>query len=266
MRKSAGIALLFTLLAVPCTDSAGAQDLRIDVTARVSGQFVAPEGSDPPGFDVELLRRFAAWHQVRTGKAATLEIRYTATVPELLEAVRGGADVGIGGVTVTAERRKIVDFSAATLPVRSVVVAPPDVLDPTRWRQQLAGLRLGATVGSTNAAHVDRLSREIAGVRADTTFTTNEAVFAALAKKPRTLDAAVVDVPQYWVAGKQRGLAMVDSVGEPEEMGYILPKGSPIAALLNQFLEAFTHSNEYFQLVRRYFGQDAEKMVRLSRG
>ena len=41
---------------------------------------------------------------------------------------------------------------------------------------------------------------------------------------------------------------------------------APPKAQLDEFLEAFTHSSEYFQLVRRYFGQDAEKMVRLSRG
>jgi len=35
---------------------------------------------------------------------------------------------------------------------------------------------------------------------------------------------------------------------------------------VDQFLEGFTHSNDYFQLIRRYFGQDAEQMVRLSRG
>jgi ABC-type amino acid transport substrate-binding protein len=245
---------------------AEAQELQIDVVARVSGKFVAPKDTDPPGFDIDILRRFASWHQVKTGKAARLQFRYADTVPALLDAVKGGADIGVGGVTATAERARLVDFSIPVLPVRSVVIAPPGVLDATRWRQQLGGLRVGATVGSTNAAHAERLAAGAAGAKIDTTFTTNEAVFAALGANPRRLDVAVVDLPQFWVAGKAIGMVMVDSVGDPQNMAFVLAKGSPLKAQLDQFLDGFTHSSEYFQLVRRYFGQDAEKMVRLARG
>ena len=58
----------------------------------------------------------------------------------------------------------------------------------------------------------------------------------------------------------------VDSVGQPQTMAFVLRKSSPWKAQLDQFLDGFTHSSEYFQLIRRYFGQDAEQMVRLSRG
>jgi ABC-type amino acid transport substrate-binding protein len=146
-------------------------------------------------------------------------------------------------------------------------VAPPGILDAKRWREQLkGGLRLGATVGSTNAAEVDRLAASIGGVKVNTTFASNEAVFDALGGGTRSLDAALVDLPQYWTTGKQKGLVLVDSVGQPQNMAIVLRKGSPHKAQVDQFLESFTHSNDYFQLIRRYFGQDAEQMVRLSRG
>jgi len=170
-------------------------------------------------------------------------------------------------VIETAYRGLLVDFSAATLPVRSVLVAPPGILDAKRWREQLkGGLRLGATVGSTNAAEVDKLAASLAGVRTNNSFSSNEAVFAALDGNPRTLDAALVDLPQYWTTGKQKGLVLVDSVGQPQSMAIVLRKGSPLKAEVDQFLESFTHSSDYFQLIRRYFGGDAEQMVRLSRG
>ena len=268
-------AVLVVLLAVLVTAPAesvqagsggGALDLR--VTARVSGKFVSAAGVEPPGFDVDLLRRFAAWHKVKTGQEARLAFSYSSTVAPVLEAVQKGAsDLGVGGITATAERAKLVDFSAATLPVRSVLVAPPGILDAKRWRDQLkGGLRLGATVGSTNAAEVDRLGASLAGTKTNTSFASNEAVFAALDGSPRALDAALVDLPQYWTTGKAKGLVLVDNVGQPQTMAFVLRKGSPLAAELNQFLDSFTHSSDYFQLIRRYFGQDAEQMVRLSRG
>ena len=269
MRTLAVAALVASALAAPLAPPAtaqGSQEVKIDVVARVSGKFVSPANAEPPGFDVELLRRFAAWHQVKTGKPARLAVTYSSTVPALLEAIQAGADVGVGGVTATAERAKIVDFTTDTLPVRSVLIAPPGVLETARWREQIRGLRLGATVGSTNAAQVERVAAASSGVRVNTSFTTNEAVFAALEGASRTLDAAIVDLPQYWTTGKAQGLVMVDSVGEPEMMAFVLPKGSPLKPLLDQFLDSFTHSSGYFDLVRKYFGQDAEKMVRLSRG
>jgi ABC-type amino acid transport substrate-binding protein len=268
MRALAATTLLAAALAVtlPATGGAQERELQIDVVARVSGKFVSPADTNPPGFDIELLRRFASWYQVRTGQPARLQITYASTVPALLDAIQGGTDIGIGGITATAERQRLVDFSVPTLPVRSVVIAPPGVLETARWRQQIRGMRLGATVGSTNAAQVDRVAAASGQVQVDTSFTTNEAVFAALGGPARKLDAAIVDLPQYWTTGKEMGLVMVDSVGEPENMAFVLPKGSPLKAQLDQFLDAFTHSNDYFHLIRRYFGGDAEQMVRLSRG
>ncbi|HXT20055.1 MAG TPA: transporter substrate-binding domain-containing protein [Thermoanaerobaculia bacterium] len=262
--------LLIAVLAAPPVDAqagSGGGALDIRVTARVSGKFVSAAGVEPPGFDVDLLRRFAAWHKVRTGQEARLAFSYSSTVAPVLEAVqKRTADLGVGGITATAERAKLVDFSAATLPVRSVLVAPPGILDAKRWRDQLkGGLRLGATVGSTNAAEVDRVAAALGGVKVNTTFASNEAVFDALGGT-RQLDAALVDLPQYWTTGKQKGLVLVDSVGQPQSMAIVLRKGSPLKAEVDQFLEGFTHSSDYFQLIRRYFGGDAEQMVRLSRG
>ena len=274
MQKLATLAAAFLLvvaaLAQPARSShtgSGDGPIELRVTARVSGKFVSPAGVEPPGFDVDLLRRFAAWHKVRTGQEARLTFSYASTVAPVLEAVqKGAADLGVGGITATAERSKVVAFSTATLPVRSVLVAPPGILDAKRWREQLkGGLRLGATVGSTNAAEVDRVAASIGGVKVNTTFASNEAVFDALGGA-RSLDAALVDLPQYWTTGKQKGLVLVDSVGQPQSMAIVLRKGSPHKAEVDQFLESFTHSSDYFQLIRRYFGQDAEQMVRLSRG
>ena len=268
MRATLALALVLTsTVALQTVRAQGsAAPLTLEVVARVSGRFAAPAGSPDPGFDAEALRRFAAWHRVKQGREVKLTYRYVETVPEVLTAVQGGAEVGLGGVTATPERDRVVDFSAALLPVRSVLVAPAGVLAPARWRQQLAGMRLGAPQGSTNAREVERVAAQVSGVRVDVSLATNEDVFAALAASPRRLDAAIVDLPQYWTLGKARGVVVVDNVGPPQNIAFVLPQGSPLKKTLDAFLEEFTHSSEYFQLVRKYFGNDAEQMVRISRG
>ena len=267
MRAAIAFALALASTAwLPPALAQGSAALTLQVVARTSGRFAAPAGGAEPGFDADTLRRFAAWHRVKHGRTVELEYRYVATVPELLAAVQGGADVGLGGVTATSERDRVVDFSAEVLPVRSVLVAPAGVLDSARWRGQLQGMRVGAPRGSTNASEVQRLAGEVGGVRVDDSLATNEDVFAALGASPRRLDAAVVDLPQYWTLGKARGVVVVDNIGPPQSIALVVPQGSPLKATLDAFLDEFTHSSEYFQLVRKYFGNDAEQMVRISRG
>ena len=101
MRKIAVFAVAVALLALTATltwprpgsaqGAAGAEPVELRVMARVSGKFVASAGAEPPGFDVDLLRRFAAWHRVRTGKEARLEFSYGSTVGPVR---RGGAEGG----------------------------------------------------------------------------------------------------------------------------------------------------------------------------
>jgi ABC-type amino acid transport substrate-binding protein len=272
-RVLAAVSLAFTILGAAsepgdaASPASGDLQIRVVVRDTGAGKFASPAGTEPPGFDVDLLRRFAAWYRLRTGQEVRFEMAYASTIPAMLESVqKGSADLGLGGVTETLERSRLVDFSLATLPVRSVLVTLPGVLDAARWRQQLPGLRLGAIVGSTNAAEVDRIAAATPGVKVNTSFTTHDALFSALAANPRELDAAVVDMPQYWTGGKQKGLAVIDSVGQPHNLAFALRKGSPLKGQLDEFLGGFTHSSDYYLLIRRYFGQDAEQMVRMSRG
>ena len=139
MRATSALALVLVSLAGSEPALAQApQPLALEVVARTSGRFAAPAGSADPGFDAEVLRRFAAWHRVKQGRPVELAYRYVATVPEVLQAMEAGTDVGLGGITATPERDRVVDFSEEVLPVRSVLVAPAGVLDPARWRSSIA--------------------------------------------------------------------------------------------------------------------------------
>lgn len=261
-KSIATVALALTL----CSPLAAAPDgpLQLDVVLRVSGRF-ATRSANEPGFDVELLRRLAGWYRFKHGRDLRFAYHYVSTVPEVLARVREGADLGAGGITATPERDQVVDFSSECLPVRSVLVAPEGALTPDGWRTQIEGRRLGAVVGSTNAAEVERIARSIRGVRTDTSLPTNEAVFDALTGPVPQLDAAIIDLPQYWTLGRGLGLVIVETLGAPQSIAFVLPEGSPLKATADEFLHDFTHSSEYYRLVQRYFGADAARMVKVAR-
>jgi ABC-type amino acid transport substrate-binding protein len=245
---------------------AAPEPTRLEVALRTSGQFVTAPGSEAPGFDVELLDRFIAWYRVKEKRELRLTTHRVETVPELLQAMQAAHfQIGLGGITITQERQRLVDFSAPYLPVRSVLVARRGVLAPDSGRHQLAGKRVAAITGSTNALLVQELAREVAGMRPELAYGTNEELFAALTGAAPALDAAVVDLTHFWTLGRDADVVLVDYLGAAQGLGFVLPKGSPLGPSLDSFLAEFKGSSSYFHLIRRYFGQDAEEMVRMAR-
>lgn len=264
-----GIVAALTLAFVTCftvearADTASSE---LKVALRTSGQFVSAPGSREPGFDAELLDRFVAWYRVKENQRLSVTSTRLDTVPELLEAMRAGAyHVGLGGITITEERGVIVDFSEPYLPVRSALVARPGALAPASYRQQLAGKRVAAITGSTNALLVEELARETPDLLPELGFGTNEELFAALTGPSPTLDAAVVDLTHFWTFGRGGSVVLVDLLGTAQGLGFVLPKASPWKEPIDAFLAEFRGSRSYFSLIRRYFGQDAEEMVRMAR-
>jgi ABC-type amino acid transport substrate-binding protein len=60
-------------------------------------------------------------------------------------------------------------------------------------------------------------------------------------------------------------ITLVGSVGEEQGLAIVFPEGSTLVELVNEFLDYFTHSSVYFTLVRQYFGQEADEMIRFAR-
>jgi glutamine transport system substrate-binding protein len=260
-------ALAFLSLPLLASGAWAAQEAtELRVALRTSGQLVTAPGSDTPGFDVELLERFAAWYRVRENREMELITSRVETVPELLEVMRARRyDLGVGGITITEERQQLVDFSEPYLPVRSVLVARGGALPTEGYRGELAGKRVAAITGSTNALLVEELARQNPQLVPELGYGTNEELFAALTGASPTLDAAVVDVTHFWTLGRDGNVVLIDQLGDSQGLGFVLPKGSPWKPTMDAFLAEFRRSPGYFHLIRRYFGQDAEEMVRMAR-
>lgn len=234
----------------------------LSVVFRPAGAMVE-DAEAGKGLDVEIIDRFLAWHRAKKGDAIRVSRSTVTSVPELLEAVRAGeADLGLGGITITAERDRVVDFSEPYLPVRMVLIAPEGSV--SGGVEGLAGKTIGAITGSTNAAEAARVAARVEGVSVDTSFPTNAELFDAL--RGEGLQGAVVDVTHFWSLGKPEGLEIVESLGDPQGLGAVFPQGSPWKATFDEFLEDFSGTSGYFRLVRKYFGADAEQMVRVARG
>jgi ABC-type amino acid transport substrate-binding protein len=231
-----------------------------------SSVFVSGDEDNPVGFDIDIVERFVAWNKSNKGPFTTYNRAFVGDMNTLLEFVQDKkCDLAVGSVTATQERDKRVDFSNPYLPVRLVLVTPKGHLQEGDYKDTLAGKSVGAITGSTSAVRVKELKEEVTGLIVKTGFLSNDDLFEALLSDPPVIDAAVTDITHYWDPNQRDKIDMVASMGSVQGLAFVLPEGSPLRERVNAFLEEFTHSPSYFTLVRRYFGDEAAKMIQSAR-
>lgn len=254
--------VLLVLCPVLLRSSEGSEELRL--VLRPSSRFVVDGEGKASGFEVDLVDMFAAWMRNKRGADVSYRVSMVATVPELLEnAEKNECDFAIGSITITDQRERTIDFSEPYLPIRTVLISRPGVLADDSADEALAGKRVGAIVGSTNAERVAELKRRVPALEAVTSFPTNEELFEALLSKK--LDAAVTDVTHYWVLSQRSEVVLVKTLGGQQGLGMVFPQGSSLKPAVDEFLQEFRHTSTYFNLIQRYFGTEAAKMVKLGR-
>lgn len=244
---------------------AASEQLR--VVLRSASIFVAEDEGAFEGFDIDLLNMFVRWLGNRSGAETTFTATTVKTVPELLARARDGdCDLAIGSITITAERDQSVDFSVSYLPLRSVVIARRGALGRGSLESLLAGRRIGAERGTTHEKLAGELAERIPDLDLDTSFSTLPDLLESLTGPSPTVDAALTDITHYWILSQTMELELVEAVGPAQGLGFVLPEGSRLKPSVDDFLNELRHSHTYFSLVERYFGNEAAKMVRASRG
>ena len=102
--KTKPFTFLFAVLVLGAVSASAAEKVRVVV--KPAEPFVFEENGVLKGYSVDL------WKQVAAAAGLDYETRIVATVPELLEAVQSGAaDVGVGAISITPDREKLMDFS-----------------------------------------------------------------------------------------------------------------------------------------------------------
>lgn len=101
--------LLLALWALPISllaQDPAAPPKKLTVLIKPAKPFAFDKGGEPAGYSVDL------WKRVAEETKLAYEFKTVATVPEVIEALKNQkADVGIGALSITAERETVVDFS-----------------------------------------------------------------------------------------------------------------------------------------------------------
>ena len=261
MRTSLGA--LTAALAIAGLAPAAADDLaaiRARGTLRVVfGSYGMPEAislapGTPPGFEREMLEGFAALHRLK------VEFVPVATGGERIPALLAGkGDLVAGGLGVTAERRKVVDFTTEVFPSRHVAVTRRPHA-PITTLAELRKVRVGSMKGSSWAETV--VAAGVPKGNIDASFATAEEVLQAL--RSGKVDAVVMAVG--WALLEKRkdpeielGLFLGDMTGR----AWAVRKDTPqLLQALDEYVSNMRHSPTWNRLVVKYYGELALEVLR----
>lgn len=206
-------------------------------------------GTGYGGVERDLLEGFAKSLGVPLEFRASRD--FASTFPDL-EAGKG--EVIGSSLTITAERRARMDFSVPYLPNRIVVIARKGT--KVTSLRDLAGKRAITIAGTTLEAE----SRKIPGAQVRTTALQQD-FYEAVEKG--TADFFLGDGLKALLSLERHPeLAIVYTYPERQEFGFALRRGSDLTPLLDAWLRRARATGELDDVIRRYYGDAALKIIR----
>ncbi|MFK0169945.1 ABC transporter substrate-binding protein [Streptomyces sp. NPDC090306] len=149
-------------------------------------------------------------------------------------------DFDINQVSISAERKKAVDFSSGYYDVRQAVVAlKGSAAAKATGLADLRNVKLGAQVGTTSLDYIDDVVKP---KRDAAVYAKSDQVKSAL--ENGQVDAVVLDLPTaFYVTSAEVTDAKIvgqfeNQGGTPEQFGLVLDKGSPLTSCVSKAVDA----------------------------
>ncbi|MEU9394313.1 ABC transporter substrate-binding protein [Streptomyces sp. NPDC048324] len=172
-------------------------------------------------------------------------------------------DFDINQVSISAERKKAVDFSSGYYDVRQAVIAlKGSKAAKATSIADLKGLKLGAQVGTTSLNYI---SDVVKPSQQAAVYSKNDQAVSAL--KNRQVDAIVTDLPTaFYVTAAQ--VTDGEIVGQfenqgatPEQFGLVLDKGSALTSCVSSAVDALRKDGTLAKLEKQWLSDAVDAPV-----
>ncbi|TKB28030.1 glutamine ABC transporter substrate-binding protein GlnH [Desulfopila sp. IMCC35006] len=206
-------------------------------------EFKDPKTGQHVGFDVEL------WAAIAKEAGLDYELQpmaFKGIVPGLQSSQ---LDAGIAGMSITDERKKVIDFSDGYYDSGLLLLVPKD-----SSIQGLADLADKTVATKTGTTTVDFL-KEKSPKTALKLFPNDNAMFMEL--MTGGVDAVMFDKPVVESFLSKSGAGKVKIVGDlysGQPYGIGFPKGSPVVEKVNAALAKLKANGEYAKIYEKWFG------------
>ena len=228
------------------TQATGAETLVVGTNAEFPPfEYVGDDG-EPDGFDVALVKAIGE----KIGREVKIENMEFAS---LISSIGTKIDIAIAGMTVTDERKEMVDFSDSYYEAVQYVVVGAD--SDIKAAADLEGKNIGVQLGTTG----DFIAEEIEGANVSQY---NKAVDAVNDLINGRVEAVIIDknpalVFQSKFEGQVVALEGADFDFEPEQYAIAMPKGdTELAEQINGALAEMKEDGTFDALVKQYIEEN----------
>ncbi|MFE0511589.1 ABC transporter substrate-binding protein [Streptomyces sp. NPDC058964] len=172
-------------------------------------------------------------------------------------------DFDVNQVSISAERKKAVDFSSGYYDVRQAVIAlKGSKAAKATSIAELKGLKLGAQVGTTSLDYIDDVVKP---ERQAAVYAKNDQAKSAL--KNGQVDAIVTDLPTafYITAAEVTSARIVGQFenrgGTPEQFGLVLDKGSALTSCVTGAVDALREDGTLAKIEKQWLSDAVDAPV-----
>lgn len=223
-----------------------------NVTPLPSGQPVLPASSVPKGMEIDMAKAIAK----ELGLKKVVWIQNNFQNMYLPGPKRW--DFGLAEMTITAERKKNIDFSVSYINANQGVMIRKGLSPVPKSLDDLKDIVLCAQVGTTGAAYIkDRVQPNKKALYPQTTVIMYQQL------KSKRCDAALYDAPILGAQRFQEPKAygpIIAQIITNEQYGAAFQKGSPLRPAVNKAIKKLLANGTIGKLTSKWLTFDASKL------
>jgi len=224
----------------------GGREITVAVeNAYLPFNYIDPATGEPAGWDYETI---GAICELLNCKPTFVEAAWEGMIQATAD---GQFDMAADGITITEERRQIVDFSDGFINIeqRLLARADEDRFDSVESFFSNPDLSIGTQTGTTNFETASSL------LPADRIQAFEQFPFAVQALIAGDIDAVIIDetAGQGYVGVNADQLKLVGDSMSSDQLGFIFPKGSELVAAFNTALAELRANGTLDTLAEKYF-------------
>ena len=216
----------------------------------VNGSVRGSKFINPKGYEVDLAKAVAAKLHLKT-------VWMYSPWTGLFAPGSKKFDISFQEATITAQRKKTVDFTSSYLNANQGVLLSKQATVP----KSLADLKKMQVCAQTNTTGLDWIKTQLHPAKAPLAFPTTTAAYQAV--QINKCQAMILDVPLVSLEKKQNPSKIGPVAGQVvthEQYGAVLQKGSKLLPIVNSTLKTLTTNGTVGKLQKKWFNLDFSKI------
>lgn len=224
----------------------GGREITVAVeNAYLPFNYIDPSTSEPAGWDYDAINAIC---ELLNCKPVFVEAAWEGMIQAVAD---GQYDMAADGITITDDRKEIVDFSNGYISIEQRLLAriDEDRFDSVQSFVDNADLVIGTQTGTTNFETASQL------LPADRIQAFEQFPFAVQALIAGDIDAVIIDETSGlgYQGVNADSLKLVGESLSSDQLGFIFPKGSDLVGAVNAALAEMQANGTLATLAEKYF-------------